>query len=113
MNRKIHPPTGTDLVCKNWEIEAAYRMIQHNLDPDVAELPDELIVYGGKGKAARNWESFDSILETLKRLEPDETLLIQSGKPVGVARTHVYSPRVLIANSNLVPKWANWEHFNS
>ena len=112
MNRKIHPPTGTDLVCKNWEIEAAYRMIQHNLDPDVAELPDELIVYGGKGKAARNWESFDSILETLKRLEPDETLLIQSGKPVGVARTHVYSPRVLIANSNLVPKWANWEHFN-
>ena len=112
MNRKIHPPTGTDLVCKNWEIEAAYRMIQHNLDPDVAELPDELIVYGGKGKAARNWESFDSILETLKRLDPDETLLIQSGKPVGVARTHVYSPRVLIANSNLVPKWANWEHFN-
>ncbi|MAQ87801.1 MAG: urocanate hydratase [Candidatus Marinimicrobia bacterium] len=112
MNRKIHPPTGTDLVCKNWEIEAAYRMIQHNLDPDVAELPDELIVYGGKGKAARNWASFDSILETLKRLEPDETLLIQSGKPVGVARTHVYSPRVLIANSNLVPKWANWEHFN-
>ena len=112
MNRKIHPPRGTDLVCKNWEIEAAYRMIQHNLDPDVAELPDDLIVYGGKGKAARNWESFDSILETLKRLEPDETLLIQSGKPVGVARTHVYSPRVLIANSNLVPKWANWEHFN-
>ena len=112
MNRKIHPPTGTDLVCKNWEIEAAYRMIQHNLDPDVAELPDELIVYGGKGKAARNWESFDSILETLKRLDPDETLLIQSGKPVGVAKTHVYSPRVLIANSNLVPKWANWEHFN-
>ena len=112
MNRKIHPPTGTDLVCKNWEIEAAYRMIQHNLDPDVAELPDELIVYGGKGKAARDWDSFDSILETLKRLEPDETLLIQSGKPVGVARTHVYSPRVLIANSNLVPKWANWEHFN-
>ena len=112
MNRKIHPPTGTDLVCKNWEIEAAYRMIQHNLDPDVAELPDELIVYGGKGKAARNWDSFDSILETLKRLEPDETLLIQSGKPVGVAKTHVYSPRVLIANSNLVPKWANWEHFN-
>lgn len=112
MNRKIHPPTGSQLVCKNWEIEAAYRMIQHNLDPDVAELPDELIVYGGKGKAARDWESFDSIIETLKRLEPDETLLIQSGKPVGVARTHIYSPRVLIANSNLVPKWANWEHFN-
>ena len=112
MNRKIHPPTGSHLVCKNWEIEAAYRMIQHNLDPDVAEFPDELIVYGGKGKAARNWESFDCILETLKRLEPDETLLIQSGKPVGVARTHTHSPRVLIANSNLVPKWANWEHFN-
>ena len=110
--KPIYPPTGQTLNCKNWQIEAAYRMIQHNLDPDVAELPDELIVYGGNGKAARNWESFDSILETLKRLEPDETLLIQSGKPVGVARTHVYSPRVLIANSNLVPKWANWEHFN-
>ncbi len=112
MNRKIHPPIGTHLNCKNWQIEAAYRMIQHNLDPDVAELPQELIVYGGKGKAARNWKSFDAILDTLERLEPDETLLIQSGKPVGVAKTHEYSPRVLIANSNLVPKWANWEHFN-
>lgn len=112
MNRIIHPPTGTKIVCKNWQIEAAYRMIQHNLDPDVAEVPDELIVYGGKGKAARNWECFDSILETLKRLEPDETLLIQSGKPVGVAKTHTSSPRVLIANSNLVPNWANWKHFN-
>ena len=112
MNRIIHPPTGTKIVCKNWQIEAAYRMIQHNLDPDVAEVPDELIVYGGKGKAARNWECFDSILKTLKRLEPDETLLIQSGKPVGVAKTHTSSPRVLIANSNLVPNWANWDHFN-
>ena len=112
MKRIIHPPTGTKLVCKNWQIEAAYRMIQHNLDPNVAEVPDELIVYGGKGKAARNWECFDSILDTLRRLEPDETLLIQSGKPVGVAKTHTTSPRVLIANSNLVPNWANWDHFN-
>jgi urocanate hydratase len=113
MSRTIHPPTGEELSCKNWQIEAAYRMIQHNLDPDVAEVPDELIVYGGRGKAARNWECYDAILETLKRLEPDETLLIQSGKPVGVAKTHTTSPRVLIANSNLVPNWANWEHFNA
>ena len=112
MSREIHPPTGTKLSCKNWQIEAAYRMIQHNLDPDVAEIPDELIVYGGRGKAARDWESFDAILNTLKRLEPDETLLVQSGKPVGVAKTHTRSPRVLIANSNLVPNWATWEHFN-
>ena len=112
MSRKIHPPTGKKLKCNNWQIEAAYRMIQHNLDPDVAELPEELIVYGGKGKAARDWESFYAILQTLERLQPDETLLVQSGKPVGVARTHIHSPRVLIANSNLVPKWANWEHFN-
>jgi urocanate hydratase len=87
-------------------------MIQNNLDPDVAENPDELVVYGGKGKAARNWECFDAILNTLKRLEPDETMLVQSGKPVGVIRTHTTSPRVLIANANLVPEWANWEHFN-
>ena len=113
MSRTIHPPTGDKLSCKNWQIEAAYRMIQHNLDPDVAEVPDELIVYGGRGKAARNWECYDAILETLKRLEPDETLLVQSGKPVGVAKTHTTSPRVLIANSNLVPNWANWEHFNA
>ncbi len=112
MPRIIHPPTGTKLSCKNWQIEAAYRMIQHNLDPDVAEVPGELIVYGGKGKAARNWECYDAILETLKRLEPDETLLIQSGKPVGVTKTHTTSPRILIANSNLVPNWANWDHFN-
>ncbi|MDC1037695.1 urocanate hydratase [Candidatus Marinimicrobia bacterium] len=112
MPRIIHPPTGTKLSCKNWQIEAAYRMIQHNLDPDVAEVPGELIVYGGKGKAARNWECYDAILETLKRLEPDETLLVQSGKPVGVIKTHTTSPRILIANSNLVPNWANWDHFN-
>ncbi len=110
--KNIHPPIGNNLKCKNWQIEAAYRMIQHNLDPEVAEIPKELIVYGGKGKAARNWESFDAILRTLERLEPDETLLVQSGKPVGVAKTHSYAPRVLIANSNLVPKWATWNHFN-
>ncbi len=112
MPRTIHAPRGSKLTCKNWQIEAPYRMIQHNLDPDVAEDPENLIVYGGKGKAARNWESFDAILDTLIRLEPDETLLVQSGKPVGVIRTHASSPRVLIANSNLVPEWANWEHFN-
>ena len=112
MKRKIYPPIGNSLSCKNWQIEAAYRMIQNNLHPDVAEFPEDLIVYGGKGKAARDWKSFDSILETLKRLQPDETLLIQSGKPVGVAKTHIYSPRILIANSNLVPKWATWEHFD-
>ncbi len=112
MPRTIQAPRGSKLTCKNWQIEAPYRMIQHNLDPDVAEDPENLIVYGGKGKAARNWESFDAILDTLIRLEPDETLLVQSGKPVGVIRTHVSSPRVLIANSNLVPEWANWEHFN-
>ena len=112
MNRKVTPPVGNQLSCKNWQIEAAYRMIQHNLDQNVAENPDELIVYGGKGKAARNWECYESILETLKRLNYDETLLIQSGKPVGVLKTHSHSPRVLIANSNLVPNWANWEHFD-
>ncbi len=110
--RVIRAPRGTEIVCKGWQQEAAYRMIQNNLDPDVAENPDELVVYGGKGKAARNWESFDVILETLKRLENDETLLIQSGKPVGVLKTHPWSPRVLIANSNLVPEWATWDHFN-
>ncbi|MEE8436838.1 MAG: urocanate hydratase [Candidatus Neomarinimicrobiota bacterium] len=108
----IRAPRGSKITCKNWQIEAAYRMIQNNLDPDVAENPDELIVYGGKGKAARNWECYRAILSTLKRLEPHETLLIQSGKPVGVVKTHVTSPRVLIANSNLVPEWANWKHFN-
>ena len=112
MVKEIYPPTGTDIVCENWQIEAVYRMIQNNLCAEVAERPSELIVYGGKGKAARDWNSYETILKVLKRLKKDETLLIQSGKPVGVAKTHVYSPRVIIANSNLVPKWANWEHFN-
>lgn len=110
--RNIVAPRGTKLSCKNWQIEAPYRMIQNNLDPDVAENPDELVVYGGKGKAARNWECYDSILATLIRMDEDETLLVQSGKPVGVFKTHTTSPRVLIANSNIVPNWATWEHFN-
>jgi len=110
--RPVRSPRGTTLSCANWQIEAAYRMIQNNLDPEVAENPDQLVVYGGIGKAARNWPCFDAILDSLRRLRPDETLLIQSGKPVGVFRTHTGAPRVLLANSNLVPKWANWEHFN-
>jgi urocanate hydratase len=110
--RVIRAPRGTQLTCKNWLIEAAYRMIQNNLDPDVAENPQALVVYGGIGKAARNWECFDAILRELRALKEDETLLVQSGKPVGVFRTHVDAPRVLIANSNLVPKWATWEHFH-
>ena len=108
----ISSPVGSKIICKNWQIEAPYRMIQNNLDPNVAENPDELVVYGGKGKAARNWDSYKTILKTLERLNEDETLIIQSGKPVGVLRTHVSSPRVLIANSNLVPEWASWSHFN-
>ena len=112
MKKYITAPKGIQLSCKNWQIEAAYRMIQNNLDPEVAENPDELVVYGGKGKAARNWECFESILDSLMQLNEDETLLIQSGKPIGILRTHVTSPRVLIANSNLVPEWANWDHFN-
>jgi|TARA_B100000929_G_scaffold70265_1_gene53651 urocanate hydratase len=112
-NNIIHAPRGSELTCKNWQIEAPYRMIQNNLDPEVAENPDKLIVYGGKGKAARNWDCFNAILKTLKRMDEDETLIIQSGKPVGVLKTHVSSPRVLIANSNLVPDWANWDHFNN
>ncbi len=110
--RIVHPPTGTELTCKNWLIEAAYRMIQHNVSPDVAEIPEKLVVYGGRGQAARNWESFDAILESLKNLEEDETLLVQSGKPVAVFKSHTDAPRVLIANSNLVPAWATWEHFD-
>ena len=110
-HHNIKAPTGTKLNCKGWHQEAAYRMIQNNLDPDNAENPDELIVYGGLGKAARNWEAFDAILESLIELENDETLLIQSGKPVAVFKTHEYSPRVLISNSMLVPNWANWDHF--
>ena len=113
MNRNnIHSPRGGKLTCKNWQIEAPYRMIQNNLDPEVAENTDQLVVYGGKGKAARNWKSYDIIIKTLKRLNEDETLIIQSGKAVGVLKTHISSPRVLIANSNLVPDWANWDHFN-
>jgi urocanate hydratase len=111
-SRKIRAPRGSVLACKNWQIEAAYRMLQNNLDPEVAERPESLVVYGGIGRAARNWECFDEILVRLKALEPDETLLIQSGKPVGVFRTHTDAPRVLLANSNLVPAWANWEHFH-
>ncbi|MDX9865822.1 MAG: urocanate hydratase, partial [Anaerolineaceae bacterium] len=111
MKRTIHAPTGTKLTCKNWQIEAAYRMIQNNLDPVVAFDPDNLIVYGGRGKAARNWECFDAILESLRHLEPDETLLVQSGKPVAVFRTHTDAPRVLIANSNIVPAWATQANF--
>ena len=109
--RVIKSPIGNTLHCKNWIAEAAYRMIQNNLDPEVAERPDELIVYGGLGKAARNWESFEQILVSLQNLEEDQTLLVQSGKPVGVLRSHKDAPRVIIANSNLVGKWATWEHF--
>jgi urocanate hydratase len=108
----VRAPRGSQLACKNWLTEAAYRMIQNNLDPEVAENPDALVVYGGIGKAARNWECYEAILQALRNLNEDESLLIQSGKPVGVFRTHVDAPRVLIANSNLVPKWATWEHFN-
>ncbi len=108
----IRAPRGSTRTCKNWVIEAAYRMIQNNLDPDVAERPQDLVVYGGIGKAARNWDCFHAILESLKNLEPDQTLLVQSGKPVGVIRSHEDAPRVLIANSNLVPRWATWEHFH-
>lgn len=110
--RPVRSPRGPKLTCANWQIEAAYRMLQNNLDPEVAENPDELVVYGGIGKAARNWSSYDAILDSLRTLKPNETLMVQSGKPVGVFRTHEGAPRVLIANSNLVPKWANWEHFN-
>ncbi|MCA6216725.1 urocanate hydratase [Ideonella sp. B7] len=110
--RPVKAPTGATLHCKNWLIEAAYRMIQNNLDPAVAENPDALVVYGGIGKAARNWDCFEQILASLRTLGEDETLLVQSGKPVGVFRTHADAPRVLIANSNLVPHWATWEHFN-
>ncbi|MBP8145284.1 MAG: urocanate hydratase [Inhella sp.] len=112
MSRTVRAPRGSQLHCKSWLTEAAFRMIQNNLDPEVAERPEDLVVYGGIGKAARNWEAFDRILATLQRLEDDQTLLIQSGKPVGVFPSHPDAPRVLLANSNLVPAWANWEHFN-
>ncbi len=110
--RVVHPPRGGELTCKNWQIEAAYRMIQHNLDPAVAFDPDNLVVYGGSGKAARDWACFDAILDSLRQLEPDETLMVQSGKPVAVFKSHSDAPRVLIANSNLVPAWANQEAFD-
>src|SRR6201995_1657304 len=108
----IRAPRGPALSCKGWRQEAALRMLMNNLDPDVAERPGDLVVYGGTGKAARNWEAFDAIVRALKTLANDETLLIQSGKPVGVVRTHQAAPRVLIANSNLVGRWSNWEHFH-
>ena len=111
-NRVIRAPHGTDLSCKSWLTEAAMRMLMNNLDPKVAEHPQSLVVYGGIGRAARDWDCFDQIIATLQRLEDDESLLVQSGKPVGVFKTHANAPRVLIANSNIVPNWANWEHFN-
>ena len=110
--RPVRAPRGTELTCSNWLIEAAYRMLQNNLDPEVAERPEDLVVYGGRGQAARDWASFEAILRSLEALEPDETLLVQSGKPVAVFRTHGDAPRVLIANSNLVPHWATQEHFD-
>ena len=110
--RVVRAPRGTQLTCKNWQIEAAYRMIQNNLDPEVAEKPEDLVVYGGRGQAARSWEAFDAILTSLRGLNEDETLLVQSGKPVAVFKTHLDAPRVLIANSNLVPHWATQEHFD-
>jgi len=111
--RTVRAPRGPPLSCKNWLIEAAYRMLQNNLDPEVAEKPEELVVYGGRGQAARSWEAFDAILSSLRALEPDETLLVQSGKPVAVFKSHLDAPRVLIANSNLVPHWATQEHFDA
>src|SRR5918996_244559 len=109
--RLVRAPRGTELTCKGWLQEAALRMLMNNLDPEVAERPDELVVYGGAGRAARSWEAFDAIVRELRRLADDETLLVQSGKPVAMFRTHEWAPRVLIANSNLVGRWANWETF--
>src|SRR5512143_3583195 len=110
--RSIRAPRGTSLTCKGWPQEAALRMLMNNLDPDVAERPDDLVVYGGTGKAARSWAAFDAIVAALRDLGDEETLLIQSGKAVGVLRTHANAPRVLIANSKLVPAWATWEKFH-
>ena len=110
--RIVRAPRGTQLTCKSWLTEAVYRMIQNNLDPEVAERPDDLVVYGGRGRAARSWEAFDAILESLRSLENDETLLVQSGKPVAVFKSHTDAPRVLISNSNLVPHWATWKDFD-
>ena len=110
--RIVRAPRGTQITCRGWQQEAAMRMLMNNLDPEVAEKPDELIVYGGRGKAARNWACFDAIVSSLKNLANDETLLVQSGKPVGIFRTYPDAPRVLIANSNLVGKWATQEYFD-
>ena len=110
--RDVFPPTGTELNTKSWLTEAPLRMLMNTLHPDVAENPHELVVYGGIGRAARTWDDFDRIVASLKTREEDETLLVQSGKPVGVFKTHKDAPRVLIANSNLVPNWANWDHFH-
>lgn len=110
--RVIRAPHGSDISAKSWLTEAPLRMLMNNLDPDVAEKPSELIVYGGIGRAARDWDSFDRIVASLRKLEADQTLVVQSGKPVGIFRTHPDAPRVLIANSNIVPHWANWEHFS-
>src|SRR5947209_3894003 len=107
----IRAPRGNQLTCRTWAAEAAMRMLMNNLDPEVAERPADLVVYGGRGKAARNWPAYHAIIASLRELAPDETLLIQSGKPVGIVRTHADAPRVLLANSNLVPRWATWEHF--
>src|SRR5215210_1980068 len=109
--RIIRAPRGSAISCKGWQQEAALRMLMNNLDPDVAERPDDLVVYGGSGKAARKWDAFDAIVDSLTRLEHDETLIVQSGKPVGVFRTHRGAPRVLIANALLVPAWATWDEF--
>jgi urocanate hydratase len=112
MVETIRAPRGPDLTCKGWVQEAALRMLMNNLDPEVAERPQDLVVYGGTGKAARSWDDYHAIVHELRRLENDHTLLVQSGRPVGVFRTHEEAPRVLIANSNLVGKWATWEHFH-
>src|SRR5437016_7926545 len=109
--RTVRAPRGTEISCRGWQQEAAMRMLMNNLDPEVAENPAELVVYGGTGRAARSWEAFDAIVRTLRGLADDETLLVQSGKPVGAFRTHEWAPRVLIANANLVPEWATWEEF--
>ena len=111
-NRQVRAPRGTELNAKSWVTEAPLRMLMNNLDAEVAERPEELVVYGGLGRAARDWDCFDRICSVLTELGDDETLLVQSGKPVGVFKTHSEAPRVLIANSNLVPHWASWEHFN-
>ena len=109
--RPVIAPRGTELSCANWQIEAPYRMLQNNLDPDVAERPDDLVVYGGTGRAARSWDAYDAMLRTMRTMKPDETMLVQSGKPVGVFRTHEWAPRILLANSNLVGDWATWDEF--